>query len=267
MQSKKKVLIITAVGLALLLAVLGAAFNAIFTVTEVVVHFYPVSEEGEADSFSLQETLNRDFLGHSTAFLDLREVETAVSRYPGFELEDLKKDYPSKLVLTVRERRELFAIKKDDGMFAILDEEGRYLYDKEQNTNRSSGENILLEGFRSNFRIGEKPEDDSFLAAATYVKAFSEQFGSARSDVSAVVLLNTGSALVGENYMQIKTRGGVRIDIYDPCSKTQEKANAAVQKYLSLEGAERLCGFFDIVELLTPGSEGEISVSEHRNSI
>ena len=266
MQTKKKVLIITAVGLALLLAVIGAAFNAIFTVTEIRVGFFPVSEEGERESYQMQEVLDRDFLGRSTAFLNLDEVRAVLKRYPGFELVEIKKDYPSKISLTVTERRELFAVEKEGG-YAILDEEGRYLYDKAENVNRSSGENILLKGFSLNFRVGEKIEDENFRAAVEYVRAFSEQFGSARSDVKEISLTKTPSLLAGENYMQISTRGGVRIDIYEPCSLSEEKAKAAVEKYLSLEGTERLCGFFDIVELISPDSEGRISVSEHRTDL
>ncbi len=267
MQTKKKVLIITAVGLALLLAVIGAAFNAIFTVTEISVDFHPVSAEGERDSYALQEELQNNFLGHSSAFLDLDDVKSLVSRYPGFELTSVSKKYPTKIVLSVEERRELFAVQKENGLYAILDENGRYLYDKEENVNRSSGENILLEGFSLSLRAGEQVNDINFLAANAYVKAFSETFGSARSDVRSVVLAEPGSALAGASYMQIMTRGGVRIDIYEPCNLTQEKADAAVDKYLSLEGVERLCGFFDIVELITPGSEGQISVSEHRTDM
>ncbi len=68
---KKKVLLMTAVGLVLFGAVLGAALNAIFTVTDVVVSFAPVSQKGVEQSYALQETLDERFIGTSTTFLYL----------------------------------------------------------------------------------------------------------------------------------------------------------------------------------------------------
>ena len=112
---RKKVLIITAVGLALLVAVIAVAVNAVFTVSDIVVNFYPVSETGEEESYALQQLLDERFLGKSSAFLNLDEVKDTVLEYPAFELVEIRKDYPSTVVLTVAERREMYCILKENG--------------------------------------------------------------------------------------------------------------------------------------------------------
>ena len=56
---KKKVLILTGVAVALLIAVIAAALNAVFTVARVEVHFSVCSSQGEAEAVLLQGELDR----------------------------------------------------------------------------------------------------------------------------------------------------------------------------------------------------------------
>lgn len=264
---RKKVLIITAVGLALLAAVVAVALNAVFTLTDVVVTYLPISETGEQESLELQQRLEEKFLGKSTAFLDLDEVKAVVAEYPAFEVTELKKGYPSSVIMTVAERREMFCIQKEGG-YAVLDEEGRYLYDSAENLNRRSGENILLEGFEVSLKAGQIPSGNGFAAAILFANIFSEQPASARFDILSISLIGTENELAGAYTMQIQTREGVKIIIYEPDRLAEKKAAAALEKYLSLEGSERLIGFFDVVERIVDGAEtGEITVSEHRTDI
>ena len=136
---KKKVLILTGVAVALLIAVIAAALNAVFTVARVEVHFSVCSSRGEAEAVLLQSELDDAYVGRSTTFLKLEDVQETVESYPAFRVTSAEKQFPRTVVLTVEERREAFAFRRENGLYAILDEEGVYLYDSETNTTEGAG--------------------------------------------------------------------------------------------------------------------------------
>lgn len=259
---KKKVLLMTAIGLVLLGAVIGAALNAVFTVTDVVVNYSPVSEAGIQKSYSLQEVLEERFIGKSTTFLHLEDVSAAVAEFPCFELEEVKKDFPRTVVLTVRERRETYAFAREDGLYAVLDEHGKYLYDKEDNSNHREGENILFVGFELSV-VSSEVSGEYFSEALKFVNVFLENLGDARSNIVSISLMGTENALAGSHFFRICMREGLIVDVYGPKNMPAEKALSVLEKYLALDDAQRLYGFFDIVDLM----DGGFTVSEHRADV
>ena len=78
---KKRAILTTVVAFLLLVAVIAAGLNAVFTVTYVNARFLTYTEEGETAARELKEDLN-EYLGKSTTFLDLEEVRR--ERVPRF---------------------------------------------------------------------------------------------------------------------------------------------------------------------------------------
>ncbi len=261
MKRKGKILLTTAIGLVLLIAVIAAALNAVFTVTDVEAHFSTVSEAGVTESYALQAELEEKFVGSSTTFLDLEEVKEIVEKYPAFRLDGLEKHFSRTLSLTVTERRETFAFRRESG-YAILDETGLYLYDKAQNVNRRNGENILLEGFTLTAgEAGTAVSGDYFNEALIFCDAFREKLGEARANISSICLIPTENALEGRYYFRIFFKEGVYADVYQPDHLTEDKASSVRDCYLSLTDAQRLYGFFDVVDSV----DGRFTVSDHRD--
>lgn len=259
---KKKVLAITAVGLILLGAVIGVALNAVFTVTDVVIRFSPLSSAGEEETYALQKRLEEDFVGKSTTFLDLEDVRAVVGEYPSFELEALEKDFPRTVTLTVSERKEAYAFRRENGTYAILDEKGRYLCDRTENLNRRKGENVIFEGFAlETAKPGDLVKGEYLDAALSFAGVFFDRLGDARANIVSIALVKTENPLAGDYFLRLQMREGVRIEVYNPANKTVEKAEKAMEKYLSLDDVQRLYGFFDIIEL-KDGSG--LSVGNHR---
>ncbi len=256
---KKKVLLMTLIGLVLLGAVLAAALNAVFTVTDVKVSFSVISNEGRAESLALQEELEEKFVGRSTTFLDLSEVNAAVGEHPAFRVERVEKDFPRTVVLSVTERRELYAVPLETGKFAILDEEGNYLYDKEENVNRCGGANILLEGFDLH-REGSGVTGKYFPEVLSFVGVFSERLGDARANLMTISLEPTPNPIMGDGFFRLLLKEQVTVAVYFPANLTRMKAEKVLEKYLSLSDTQRLYGFFDVYDL----ENGEFTVSEHR---
>ena len=186
---KKKVLILTGVAVALLIAVIAAALNAVFTVARVEVHFSVCSSQGEAEAVLLQGELTDAYVGRSTTFLKLEEVEGVVERYPAFRVVSAEKHFPRTVSLTVEERKECYAFRRENGLYAILDEEGVYLYDREQNVNRRGGENILLNGFALLAgEAGTKVSGEYAQELVSMLSVFTEALGDARANVVSVTL-------------------------------------------------------------------------------
>ena len=274
---KKKVLILTGVAVALLIAVVAAALNAVFTVASVEVHFSACSSQGEAEAVGdglqtqiqelLQGELDDAYVGRSTTFLKLEEVEAAVERYPAFRVVSSEKRFPRTVVLSVEERREAYAFRRENGIFAILDEEGVYLYDSERNVNRRGGENILLEGFAfSAERAGEKVSGGHAEELFAMFSVFFQKLGDARANIVSVTL---SSEYEMGDYFFLEMREGVTVDIFTPGNYTEEKAEAVIEKYLSLSEAEKTHGYFDVVDKddTDDTDDGRLfTVSQHRSS-
>ena len=259
---KKKVLILTGVAVALLIAVIAAALNAVFTVARVDVYFSVCSSQGEEEAVLLQGELDDAFVGRSTTFLKLEDVQAAVEeQYPAFRVTAAEKQFPRTVAITVEERREAYAFRRENGLFAILDEEGVYLYDSEQNVNRRGGENILLEGFVLTAQdAGERVTGEEADALLAMCGVFFERLGDARANLVSVTL---SSEYEMGSYFLLQMREGVIVQIFTPENATEEKAAAVLEKYLSLTEAQKTYGFFDVIDNI----DGGFTVSNHRTSL
>ncbi len=249
---KTRVILTTLVAFLLLVAVTAAGLNAVFTVTNVRSEFRTYSADGERDAAALRTELD-GFVGASTTFFDLDEIRGAVEKYPCFRLEEVKKEFPSTLRVVVRERRETFAVALEEGGYAVLDEEGNYLYGKEENVNRVFGANILLEGFDPISSAGT-PGGAYFDAWREVASVFEEALTEIRANVVSVTLMRTTS-VERNDFFRIRMREGVVVDIGNPSFKPTEKAQLAVRDYLALADEERIFGFITVVD--SPAS-GEV---------
>lgn len=256
---KKKVVLMTVIGLIILIAVVAAALNAVFTVTKVEVNWSVCSDEGEAEAVSLQKDLEESCLGKSTTFLKLEDVRTTVNRYPYFELTSAKKSYPQKIVLSVTERKEVFSFRRENGLYAVLDANGSFLYDKETNANRTGGENILLDGFQlSANATGDAASGKYMKEILTLSSVFAGEFDNIRANIVSVTLLNH---YMEGDYFRVQMQEGVYFDLYTPENNTENKAIAAMEKYVSLSYEEKLYGYFDLMDRLD--NPDEFTVGQH----
>lgn len=241
---KKRVILTTAVAFVLLLAVIAAGLNAVFTVTYVKADFVTCSSEGGDEAEKLQKQLD-EFVGKSTTFLDLDEVRGVVEKYPCFRIGTLEKKFPNTISLTVYERSETFAFALDGGGFAVLDENGRYLYEKEENVNRTGGRNVLLEGFGLEITAEGYALGNAFDGFLALYAVFAEQLSDPRANMETVSFGTEGSNF---SYFSIRMREGYLIKIYDPDSRIEDKAAKSLEEYLSVSDGERIYGRITVLE-------------------
>ena len=257
---RKKILLSTIVSFVLLAAVIAAGINAVFTVSDVQTEYVVYSAEGRAETAQLNEKLGR-YRGKSSTFLDLNDVKDTVEQFPCLSAERIEKKYPSAVSLTVRERKETYAVRQENG-FAVFDEEGRYLYEKADNVNRLDGDkNILLEGF--SFVCKERTAAEGEYAAELFAAfdTLKETLGSIRANVLRAELKKFSSD-GRTHFFYIYMREGVMLSIKNPAKAGEEKAAVAVEKYLSLTDKQRVKGVIDVVDDLITGTGVNVSYSD-----
>lgn len=257
---KKRVIITTIVAFVLFAASVAAGLNAIFTVTHVRADFTTYSEAGREEAAELREKLDA-FVGKSSAFLDLDDVKETVESYPCFRLVSIKKQYPTTVRLEVAERRETFALPYGDGGYAIIDEEGRYLYDSAENANRADGENILLEGFALS-PVNGKMEGEYFSELLAVSDVFRGALTEIRANVLSVGLVRPVSNKRSD-FFRIRMREGVIIDIANPSVSADGKAALALDVYQKLGDEARTFGFITVMD---NAATGELLSDYSRNS-
>lgn len=248
---KKRVVLVSILSVLVLLAVIAVGLNAVFSVGTVKVNYNLFSENARAESANLQKDLDR-FVGSSTAFLDLKEIEDTVAEYPYFRLDAVEKQYPQTIVVSVTERQEKFAVG-EDGTYRILDDEGFCLADGATASNRADGApNILLTGFELTASVGTAAQGEYLAEWLAIYDEWEAALGNVRMNVASVALEcpTTSSA---DDYFTVIMSEGVKVTIKNPASATAEKARAALAKYLELLDEDKMFGEIYVSESIQTG--------------
>lgn len=258
---KKRLVITTVVAFFLLVAILAAALNTIFTVTHVRTDFSTYSEAGKEEAATLREELDA-YIGKSTTFLDLEEVASTVEKYPYFHLEKIEKQYPTTIYLRILERKETFSVAEQGGGYADYADNGVFLRTAETCENRAGGDNILLTGFAFT-RSGEPAVFKGTYAEEVRLaaEAFRERLGEVRANIVSIELVRKTSD-ARNDFFRIHTREGVVIDLGNPASLAADKARLAVERYLSLGDEDRIFGYITVLD----GNDGKLYSDYTRNS-
>ena len=245
---KKRAILTTIVAFLLLVAVIAAGLNAVFTVTYVDARFLTYTEDGETAARELKEDLN-EYLGKSTTFLDLEEVRATAETYPRFRVVSVGKEYPSSVIVEIIERRAAFALASSDG-WDILDTDGVRIGNSD-----SADTYMELKGdFTFSYENG--------VVAGSYVAqvlelydVLSELLGEPRANIISVTFEDSGNTATDSmDRFRIATREGVEIVIRDPAVRIGDKVRAAVELYLSLSENERVCGTINSVIVESTGN-------------
>ena len=243
MKSKTKIILTSVVAFLVLLAVIAAGINAVYTVTIVRTDFVVRSTEGMRDAETLQTELDEQFLGKSTTFLKLEDVEETIGKYRNFRIESLQKKFPRAVELTLSEREEEIVFEVGSGQYAVLDADGVFLYEKDSLENRTGGRNVLLENFAFTVAENGTVDGEYFPEVVAVLSVLSEKLNSVRANVLSIRFDSAGADSNKNNHsFLISMREGVAIRIYHPSRYAAEKAVVAVEKYISLSDSERMFG-------------------------
>ena len=227
MKAKKISIIVIAVVFALVAIVCTIG---LFSIKKVQVD-YAVSKG--ANTMEIQTTLD-EFLGDSLVFLSIDKVKDAVDNYPYFEVTSVDKQFPNVLKVCIRERKETYFVKGNDG-YVVTAQDGFVLRTATEN---EVEENLLRDKIYLNLdgisvesaAIGSiiKTDNDSLVKTAFKI-------------ADSVELINCVESITVTKYnvpgadLTFKTYSGVSIEIAKFEVKGVEMAVEAFKAYNNAE--------------------------------
>ena len=254
-MGKKSIVVLLTIIIFLSACVLG--FTSVYRVDNVTLKVQGVSISDEAieEEKALQKALLDEYKGDNWLFVKRTGAEKVLKEYPCFRLMKFEKKSPDGIIIEVVEDAEVYAVENTDGSYYILAADGMVLGTRTDSVNRLDGEaNLLMKGFTITAVRGEIPCDDpSFTETLAFCIALSETLGGIRKNVVQVEKIT--KTPTGENFpatiIRLSMREGVKLYINAPQTLTKEKAQAAVEKYLSLSVLERTHGAITLMESAT----------------
>ena len=248
---RKKLLVIILTLLVLLSGtVLG--LSAVYRVNDVTVNLSCVTHEAREEGEKLQKALEETYYNHSMFFANEEEAQEVLEQYPYFRLSSFEKSYPKRLMISVTENAEIYAVEKEAGkQYLILGADGTLLEIRDTHVNALNGEeNVLIKGVTVTENLGEIPTGDHcFATILTMCQSLSNQLDGIRRNVVSIEVTRRTPEVV----FKVTMREGVVIYFNQPASYTEEKVVEAVSVYRSLQQDEKLTGRIYILE-----REGEI---------
>ena len=215
-----------------LIAAIAIGMGVIFSVRNVNVTLLSYSYEAEdeqakAKISEFKGEILGEVRGRIISTVSEKKVAEAITDGK-FTVESCKKSYPCTLNVTIKERREVFAVDNKDGSYSLYDEEGLFL-----RTAPSFAAAVNPDGSPNLFVEGAKSEDLKDIAKACAI--FKAEFSSLRSVVEKVVLSK-------ENVLTFNLRCGLDVKLSDYTVLTSQKIEAAYDCFISLDSESKLDG-------------------------
>ena len=256
MMRTKKVLVIIMTVLVFLSAVL-LGVSSVYRIDEVFVYANTVSEDAKAEAEELRERLLSVYQKQSTLFADGAEAQAVVAEFPYFRLTAVEKGYPNRLIVRVSEDEEVFAVACDETAqsYYILGLNGVILGIRDNYNNRSdetgNAKNLLIQGVYATGEKGQMIAGDERLACTlAFCQKVSNLLNGIRRNIVSVTV--SGASSQQTVTLKLVTYEGVNIYIRNPSLATEQKAEIAVNAYLSMSDADRTKGMLTVFD----GDEG-----------
>ncbi len=251
---KKKILTIALTAL-LFLSVAALAVSTVFRVERVALIANFTSSAG-VTAEDLQKELQAAYEKDSIFSIDKSKAEEVVKNHAYLRVTGFEKTYPDGLVVTVVEDSETYAVETENGYY-ILSVGGVVVERRAEANNRlDAAPNVLLKGLTLTGEVGETLSGDSAWASVyTLCVKMDEALGGIRKNVTCVEVLTRSP----KTFYLVTMREGVKIYVEEPAFLTEEKARAAMDKYLSLSDGERMTG-----RIAVHAIEGVV-VAEYKN--
>ena len=248
---KKNALVIILTCLLFLSAVM-LGVSTVYRVNAVTVHAPVVSQAAKAEADELQARLQAAYDKQSIFTADDTLAKQIVDEFPYFRITGFEKEYPNRLVVSVSEDAEVYAVSTENAnSYYILSENGTVLGVRETLANRSDGaDNLLISGLNvATSEKGERLQGDSDIEFLfSFLTKVSERLGGIRRNVAKIEVLRLASAQE-ETVYKLCMMEGVNVYIRNPYELDSDKVETAINKYLSLSSEQRLKGMIMVSDV------------------
>lgn len=170
------------------------------------------------------------FRGSLISYVDEEGVKECIDE--NFVLTGFEKKYPCTVNITVKARREVFAVQ-DGNSYKTYDEDGVFMRRADGVLNASDNSpNVVLQGVS---------DDDEIKAAAGVCRLFTENFSSLRSSVEVARVSKAASTVDSDKFI-FALRCGLTVEISDYKVLTEDKIIKTAEVFSSLTGEQKLGG-------------------------
>ena len=185
MKYKKLLIFVTSL---IFLVTLVVSFVTIFKVAEIELHVVEIENSNVELKESCVNVLE-NYKNKNLIFIKKSNVENELKSTSGYvKVVSLEKAYPNRLVISVEEREEAYAVKAGD-KYAVLDKDFNVLAVKNENVNNLNKANVEIKSDLSNY-------DESLLVVGGAFKLY---------DDSSTAILNTISPKIVEMRENLKS--------------------------------------------------------------
>lgn len=251
MRGKKVIVIILSFLIFLSVAILGV--STVYRVEEVTVIAPVVSDEAKGEASDLQTRLNEVYAKKSILFTDRALADGVLADFPYFRITSFKKDYPNRIILTVSEDEEVYAVRNGEEYY-ILNGSGVLLGIRDNYFNRSDKtKNLLI--FGNNLQVnGAKGElltsDVAFQSLFSLCGRLNQKLlalpvdGDARGIRGNVLSIEVQrpTLTAEETVFKLTMVEGVSIYVRNPDNAPTDFADKAIDAYLSLSDLQKTMG-------------------------
>ena len=251
MQKKLLTIILTAL---LFFSAVALGSATVFRVDEVAVVATVVSEEATTDVAELQNELLAIYKGEGIFSVKRRDMSEIMEEYSYLRVVEFRKAYPNKIIVTVEEEAEVYAVEKEDGGYYILGAAGAILALRDTSKNRLDDmDNIVIKGVSlSGEKGGVLSGDDCWDNVLSLCQEMDKMLGGIRSNVLSVEVLTRSP----ETLYKFTMTEGVKIYVGNPTVMTEEKVKKAINEYMALSNEQRMTGRITVRD-----AEGQVFVA------
>lgn len=225
---------------------------AVRNVNVTLMSYSSDTADAEAEIAAVKEKVLANCRGTIIGFLSEGDVVACLDE--GYTLEKFEKVYPCTVEITVRQRREAFAVQTGEE-YSVYDDGGNFLKTADTSLNSlDSAPNVILKGVSG-------AEDVKTVAGVCAVFALNENFSHLRSVVESVELLKADTKF-GNDKLVFLLRCGLTLEIHDFTVRTEEKMSKAHKEFALLSGEQKLRGtIYSLVNV-----NGEVTATYNPNT-
>ncbi len=231
---KKIAALVLAVVMAAAVAIGIGVIFAVRNINVTLLSYTSGEDEAKNEISSLKQNVAEKCKGRVISFVSEEDVVSALDE--NYTLEVFEKIFPCTLNLTLKQRREVFAVE-DGERFAMYDDSGSLMRYAEANINSTDDSpNVLVTGAET---VGD------MVTTAEICKIFqdSSNFAALRSVVESVALYKSKTNIsTDKDKITFYLRSGLKIEVQDYGNAVNEKISKAYKLFCSLSGEQKLSG-------------------------
>lgn len=256
---KKWLVILLSVALFVGTAVLGV--SATFRVNAVTLQVSEISQSAQEEAEELLQRLEEVYLDESIFSVKESDADDVLAEFPYFRITSFRCSYPNRVVVGIAEGEEVFAVEgaNEQGEYYILNGEGTVLGVRADAANRLDGSrNVVLKKYTGVGGKGERLSGDVAISPTiAFCSVLSQKLNGIRGNVCFVeVIARTNTETEDGVVLMLQMQEDVKLYVYAAERATQEKAERAIEYYLTMDVSNRMSGGLMVYE----NGEGEVTV-------